>query len=256
MSSFIKVQNINKYFMSDNKETHVLDNINLEINKGEIYCLLGPSGCGKSTILKLLAGFETPTSGQITINDSKIKGIGPDRAVVSQQPNLFPWLTVYENVTFGPRMRKFPADEIKEKALKYIDAVGLNRYKNHYPHQLSGGMQQRVSIARALVNDPSVLLMDEPFAALDAQTRSLMQELTLSVWEQYQTTILFITHDIDEAIFIGDHIGVMSRHPGRIAKEYKIDIPTPRTIDVMTTPEFLNYKTSILKQIQEEVKTS
>jgi NitT/TauT family transport system ATP-binding protein len=256
MPAQIIMQNIDKVFSSDRKQTHVLDNIDLTINKGEIYCLLGPSGCGKSTILKLLAGFESPTRGKVSVNQEIVKSIGPDRAVVFQTPNLFPWLTVYENVVFGLRMKKESADEMKEKASKFIDAVGLKGFENHFPHELSGGMQQRVSIARALVNDPTVLLMDEPFAALDAQTRSLMQELVMKVWEQFHTTILFITHDIDEAIFIGDRIGVMSRNPGRIKQEYVIEIPRPRSIDVITTLEFLNYKSAILKQIQEEVKTS
>src|SRR5690625_2896089 len=183
MKEQIVMDNISKYFTSDSKETHVLDDINITIDKGEIYCLLGPSGCGKSTILKLLAGFETPTEGRILVNKTLVKGISPDRAVVSQAPNLFPWLTVYENVTFGLRMRKVSSEEIKERSVKYINAVGLNEFKEHFPHQLSGGMQQRVSIARALINDPTVLLMDEPFAALDAQTRSLMQELVMEVWE-------------------------------------------------------------------------
>jgi NitT/TauT family transport system ATP-binding protein len=256
MPSQIIMQNIDKIFASDRKQTHVLDNIDLTINKGQIYCLLGPSGCGKSTILKLLAGFENPTGGKVSVNQEIVKSIGPDRAVVFQTPNLFPWLTVYENVVFGLRMKKASSDEMKEKASRFIKAVGLNGFESHFPHELSGGMQQRVSIARALVNDPTVLLMDEPFAALDAQTRSLMQELVMDVWEQFHTTILFITHDIDEAIFIGDRIGVMSRNPGRIKQEYSIDIPRPRLIDVITTLEFLSYKSAILKQIQEEVKTS
>ncbi|GHH99168.1 ABC transporter ATP-binding protein [Neobacillus kokaensis] len=256
MPSQILMQNIDMIFSSERKETHVLDNIDLTINKGEIYCLLGPSGCGKSTILKLLAGFESPTRGKVSVNQEIVKSIGPDRAVVFQTPNLFPWLTVYENVVFGLRMKKTSPGELKEKSSRFIEAVGLKGFENHYPHELSGGMQQRAAIARALVNDPTVLLMDEPFAALDAQTRSLMQELVMDVWEQFHTTILFITHDIDEAIFIGDRIGVMSRNPGRITKEYAIELPRPRKIDVITTPEFLTYKSAILKQIQEEVKTS
>lgn len=256
MPSQIIMQNIDMVFSSERKQTHVLDNIDLTINKGEIYCLLGPSGCGKSTILKLLAGFENPTGGKVSVNGEIVKSIGPDRAVVFQTSNLFPWLTVYENVVFGLRMKKVSAEEMKEKASKFIKAVGLSGFENHFPHEISGGMQQRVSIARALVNDPTVLLMDEPFAALDAQTRSLMQELVLDVWEQFHTTILFITHDIDEAIFLGDRIGVMGRNPGRIKQEYAIEIPRPRTIDVITSPEFLTYKSAILKQIQEEVKTS
>lgn len=256
MPSQIIMQNIDKIFTSDRKQTHVLENIDLTINKGEIYCLLGPSGCGKSTILKLLAGFESPTTGKVTVNEQVVKNIGPDRAVVFQTPNLFPWLTVYENIVFGLSMKKASADEMKEKASKFIKAVGLTGFEKHFPHELSGGMQQRVSIARALVNDPTVLLMDEPFAALDAQTRSLMQELVMNVWEEFHTTILFITHDIDEAIFIGDRIGVMSRNPGRIKKEYSIEISRPRAIDVITTQEFLKYKSAILKQIQEEVRAS
>ncbi|MGE7907448.1 ABC transporter ATP-binding protein [Peribacillus sp. NPDC094092] len=256
MPSQIIMQNIDMIFTSDRKQTHVLDDINLTINKGEIYCLLGPSGCGKSTILKLLAGFERPTRGNVTVNQEIVKSIGPDRAVVFQTPNLFPWLTVYENVVFGLRMKRSSPDELEEKSSKFIEAVGLKGFEKHYPHELSGGMQQRAAIARALVNDPTVLLMDEPFAALDAQTRSLMQELVMNVWEQFHTTILFITHDIDEAIFIGDRIGVMSRNPGLIKKEYAIELPRPRTIDVITTFEFLDYKAAILKQIQEEVKTS
>lgn len=257
MEALIEMKQINKVFTSnDGDDITVLENINLTINKGEIYCLLGPSGCGKSTILKLLAGFDSPTHGKIYANHNEVKNVAPDRAVVFQTPNLFPWLTVYENITFGLKMKKLPATEIKEKTETFIKAVGLTGYEQHYPYQLSGGMQQRVSIARALVNDPTILLMDEPFAALDAQTRLLMQELVMKVWEEFHTTILFITHDIDEAIFLGNKIGVMSRNPGKITEEHVINIPRPRSLEVVTTNEFTSIKSSILTRLQHEVHDS
>lgn len=257
MSTLIELKNVYKEFYSKSGEPiKVLHNINLSINKGEIYCLLGPSGCGKSTILKLLAGFDKVSKGAILVGQKEITGISPDRAVVFQTPNLFPWLTVYENISYGLKMKKVKVSEIKGKVERFIEAVGLKGYEQHYPYQLSGGMQQRVAIARALVNDPTVLLMDEPFAALDAQTRLIMQELVLRVWAEFKTTILFITHDVDEAIFLGDRIGVMSRHPGEIAVELQVDIPRPRSLDVMTTQKFIDIKSRIFKQLQYEVQTS
>jgi NitT/TauT family transport system ATP-binding protein len=257
MEALIEMKQINKVFTSnDGEDITVLENINLTINKGEIYCLLGPSGCGKSTILKLLAGFDSPTQGKIYANHHEVKNVAPDRAVVFQTPNLFPWLTVYENITFGLKMKKIPIAEVKEKTETFIQAVGLTGYEQHYPYQLSGGMQQRVSIARALVNDPTILLMDEPFAALDAQTRLLMQELVMKVWEEFQTTILFITHDIDEAIFLGNKIGVMSRNPGKVTEEHVINIQRPRSFEVVTTKEFTSIKSSILSRLQHEVHNS
>ena len=257
MSGLIEMKHIDKVFSSNIGEPiKVLHQINLSIEKGEIYCLLGPSGCGKSTILKLLAGFDEPTRGSIYVNNKEISGISPDRAVVFQTPNLFPWLTVYDNVAYGLKMRKVNSDEINSKVSTFIQAVGLSGYEKHFPYQLSGGMQQRAAIARALVNDPTVLLMDEPFAALDAQTRTLMQELVMRVWEQFETTILFITHDVDEAIFLGNRIGIMSRHPGEIATELNVNIPRPRYLDVVTTQPFMETKAKILQQLQHEVHTS
>src|SRR5690625_47592 len=189
----------------DKNDILVLDHVNLDIQDGEIYCLLGPSGCGKSTLLKAMAGFDLPTSGTVTIADQPIRKPGPDRAVVSQRPNLFPWQSILDNVMYPVRLRygKNGSRKYVDKANQYMAAMGLQSFAKHYPYQLSGGMQQRAAIARALMCEPRVLLMDEPFGGLDAQTKIVMQELVRELWALYKTTIFFITHDVDEAILLG-----------------------------------------------------
>ena len=230
-------------------DTEVLKEISFDIHEGEILCLLGPSGCGKTTVLNVIAGFQKPTSGEVLVSGRKVSKPGPDRGVVFQEHGLFPWRTALQNILFGPAMLG-KTRESSPLADQYIDLIGLRGFEHHYPHELSGGMQQRVAIARVLVNQPDILLMDEPFGKLDAQTRAVMQVLLLQVWEKLRPTILFITHDLDEAIFLGDRILVMSRGPGRIVKELRVNLPRPRDFDVVTTLEYMEAKRTILNLLK------
>ena len=225
---------------------------NLEIEPGEFVCLLGPSGCGKSTLLNSVAGFVPPTRGELLLDGAAIGGPGPDRGMVFQQHSLFPWKTVQENVAFGPLMAGRTRTEAGSLARTFLSLVGLSAQAGAYPATLSGGMQQRVGIARALANYPSVLLMDEPFGALDAQTRSMMQESLLDIWSEFRNTVLFVTHDIDEAVFLGDRIVVMSASPGRIIADISVDLPRPRGQDLLTTPAFTDIKRECLELIRRE----
>lgn len=229
-----------------------LEDINLGIHEGGFVCLLGPSGCGKSTLLNLVASFESPTEGEIWCDGQLVQEPGPDRAVVFQEPALFPWLTVRDNILAGPRARGVDVGRFLALAKSYVELMGLEGFEHHYPAQLSGGMKQRVAIARVLVLEPEVLLMDEPFGALDAQTRFLMQELLLKVWEQLYRTVLFITHDVDEAVFLADTIYVMTARPGRIKRRVVVDLPRPRTVEMVTSPAFVATKREVLKLIREE----
>ncbi len=229
-----------------------LDDISLEIADRELSVIVGPSGCGKSTLLRLVAGLNRPSSGAVELDARPITGPSRDRGMVFQRYTLFPWLTVHRNVEFGPRIAGVAARERAEAAARYIELVGLKGFENAYPAQLSGGMRQRVALARALANDPKVLLMDEPFGALDSQTRSLMQELLLGIWEREHKTVLFITHDIDEALFLGDRVYVMTARPGRIKEEITVGIPRPRSLDVLTSPEFTELKRYVMAHIREE----
>jgi ABC-type nitrate/sulfonate/bicarbonate transport system ATPase subunit len=229
-----------------------LDYISLAIPDRELSCIVGPSGCGKSTLLRLVAGLERPTSGAITLDGRAITGPSAERGMVFQSYTLFPWLTVRRNVEFGPELRGMPAAERRRIALAFMRQVGLDGFEEAYPDQLSGGMRQRAALARALANDPEILLMDEPFGALDSQTRALMQEMLLGIWEQSHKTVLFVTHDIDEALFLGDVVYVMSARPGRIKEEIAVDIPRPRSLDVLTAPEFALLKRRVLGLIREE----
>ena len=235
---------------SSSGDTAVLEDINFEIREGEILCLLGPSGCGKTTVLNIIAGFLKPTRGEVLVNGVRVDKPGPDRGVIFQEHGLFPWRTALQNVLFGPDMMGRGREESLSLADQYIDLIGLRGFQHHYPHELSGGMQQRVSIARILINRPEILLMDEPFGKLDAQTRATMQILLLDVWGKVHPTILFITHDIDEAIFLGDRIIVMSCHPGRIVKEIEVALSRPRDFDVMTAPEYMEIKRTILNLLK------
>ncbi|MCD6675388.1 MAG: ABC transporter ATP-binding protein [Burkholderiaceae bacterium] len=237
----------------DASDVTAVDNVDFTISDCDIVCLVGPSGCGKSTVLNMIAGFEQPTSGQITVGSTAVSGAGPDRMVVFQSPALFGWMTVYENVVFGPKKQGVPRSRYQADAQRFIDAVGLTEFASHYPYQLSGGMRQRVQIARALVNRPEVLLMDEPFGALDFQTRLLMQELLLKVWSEFRPTIMFITHDVDEAIFLGDRVYVMSRRPGRLKEQVDVPFPKPRSMSVLTDPAFISLKERVLQSIKDEL---
>ena len=229
----------------------------MEVWPNEIVCLLGPSGCGKSTVLNLIAGFEFPTSGEVSLDGRPILKPGPDRGVIFQEHALFPWLNVEQNIAFGKKLRGGVGDEVRYggSVKKYVELMGLNSFERHYPSQLSGGMKQRVAIARVLVNEPEVMLMDEPFAALDAQTRLSMQMLLLGVWERLRTTILFITHDIDEAVFLGDRIYVMTARPGRIKTLIPVPLGRPRTYEMVLSAAFNETKARIFELIKEETKT-
>jgi NitT/TauT family transport system ATP-binding protein len=229
-----------------------LGDVDLDVEAREIVSVVGPSGCGKSTILKLIAGFDVPTAGVVMVNGRSLDPPGPDRAVVFQSPALFDWLTVQDNVVFGPRHRGEPKREYLARARELIDAVGLGGWERHYPYQLSGGMRQRVQLARALINRPAVLLMDEPFGALDAQTRARMQELLLRIWANYHPTVLLVTHDVEEALLVAHRVYVMTRAPGRIKDCLTVPFSHPRGVDLVGTAEFAALKYSILKSLWEE----
>lgn len=224
----------------------------LEIEPGQFVCLLGPSGCGKSTLLNTVAGFVEPTIGRVDVDGETITKPGPDRGMVFQQHSLFPWMTVKKNVAFGPLMAGLGQSKADSTARTFISLVGLSAYEDHYPAMLSGGMQQRVGIARALANYPAVLLMDEPFGALDAQTRAMMQESLLKLWASFRNTVLFVTHDVDEAIFLADRVVVMSASPGRLIADIRVALPRPRHGDLLTNPEFLKTKKRCLDLIRAE----
>jgi NitT/TauT family transport system ATP-binding protein len=230
-----------------------LDDINLEVAKNEFLCLLGPSGCGKSTLLNMIAGFEKSTSGTVTVDGQLITAPGSDRGVVFQQANLMPWLPIWENVAFHLLLRGGQKVARRATAQRYIDMVGLSGFENHYPSELSGGMNQRVGIARALLMNPQVILMDEPFGALDEQTRMGMQNELVRIWQEHQGTIVFVTHGIDEALTLGTHVAVMSARPGRIREIIPLDLPRPRDI---TSPQFNEIKRHILELLRLERVTS
>jgi len=234
--------------------TLALEALNLEIAPAEIVSIVGPTGCGKSTALNLVAGFETASSGVARVNGQPVSGPGADRGVVFQQASLFPWLTVLDNVVLGVQSRGEARASYEPRALALLAEVGLAGFERHYPYQLSGGMQQRVQIARALVGQPDILLMDEPFGALDYQTRLLMQKLLLRLWSHFRPTILFITHDVGEAIFISDRVVAMTRRPGRVKLELPVHAPKPRDYEFMSTPEFHALQRQLVRAVQDEVE--
>jgi NitT/TauT family transport system ATP-binding protein len=223
-----------------------LAGIDLTIAPGQLVSVLGPSGCGKSTIIGAVAGFVAPSAGEVRVDGQRVGGPGSDRGVVFQQHTLFPWKTAAANVEFGLKMRGAGRRERQDAARRMLALVGLAEFADHYPHQLSGGMQQRVNLARVLVNRPRVILMDEPFCALDAQTRLHMQQLLLGLWEQFGMTIVFVTHDVDEAVFLSDRVVVLTERPGRIQTQIPIDLPRPRTHDLLTSAGFVARKREIL----------
>jgi NitT/TauT family transport system ATP-binding protein len=248
----LKVQGITKRFRSHGVEVLALDGIDMEISDKEFATILGPSGCGKSTLLRILAGLSSPTSGSATLDGKLIQGPGRERGMVFQNYTLFPWLTVRENIEFGLRLSGKDKAHCQEVANQFIEKIGLKGFENAYPKSLSGGMKQRVAIARALANDPSILLLDEPFGALDTQTRSLMQELLLQIWEEFHKTIVFVTHDVEEAVFLSDRIFVMTARPGRIKAVLEVPLPRPRGYEVKSSPEFLRVKDEVARLIREE----
>jgi len=248
------VNELYKTFTTDTSMVNALEDINMHVEPNEFAVIVGPSGCGKTTLLNIAAGLEIATRGTISLNGDIITGPGRDRGMVFQSYTLFPWLTVEENVAFGPRQQGMSSKDIESKVHHYLQVTELLGFRKLYPRALSGGMKQRVAIARALANDPKVLLMDEPFGALDAQTRVVMQELLLQVWEEDQKTILFITHDIDEAILLADTIYIMTRQPGTIKKTMSVQLKRPRDHSFMVTPEFIQMKKEIVELIWEESK--
>ena len=246
------VHGVEKVYQSKSGPVFALDHIDLQVHPKEFLSLLGTSGCGKSTLLRIICGLEEATAGSVWHKGQELHGPGPDRGMVFQAYTLFPWLTVLENIEFGLRQKKLPKKESRDIAEHYIDLVGLRGFEQQCPNSLSGGMKQRVAIARALANDPDVLLLDEPFGALDMQTRGVMQELLLDVWQRSPKTIIMVTHDIDEAIFLADRVAIMSARPGRIKDIVDINIPYPRTQETKLTPEFNELKNHIWSQVYQE----
>ena len=250
----IAIRNIVKTFADRARDREVLavDTINLTIRDNDFVCLLGPSGCGKSTLLNMIAGFEKPSSGRIEVAGTLVERPGADRGVVFQQPTLMPWLNVVDNVAFHLKLKGLGKAERRARAQDFVDLVGLTGFEGHYPSELSGGMNQRVGIARALLMNPRVILMDEPFAALDAQTKLEMQEELVDIWQRIKCTIVFVTHSVDEALVLGNRIAVMTRRPGRIRDVFDFDMPRPRDI---TSPEFNDAKRRVLGLIREEARS-
>ena len=248
----LEVKDLTKIYHSQNGDVTAIDHVNLQVEESEFVMIVGPSGCGKTTLINMIGGLDEATSGQVILDGKEIEGPGPDRGMVFQGYSLFPWLTVLKNVEFGMKMRKVPAEERTRKAMEYIKLVGLEGFENALPKQLSGGMKQRVAIARTLANEPEMLLMDEPFGALDAQTRVVMQELLAKISRETRTTILFITHDIDEAVLLGDRIYVMSRRPGTIREVITSSLPAERNHNCFVLPQFLEKKKKIMDMLWQE----
>lgn len=253
MSKLI-VENVSRVFpaVRGGTPTRALEPTSLTVADNDFVTILGPSGCGKSTLLRMVAGLDTPTTGRILLDGKAITGPGADRGMVFQSYTLFPWLTVAENVAFGLRERGISQKERSAIAREWLNKVGLTSFANHFPKQLSGGMQQRTAIARALANDPKILLLDEPFGALDNQTRALMQELLLGIWERERKTVIFVTHDIEEAIFLASRVVVMSARPGRIKADIPVDLPHPRHYTIKTSPAFSDLKARLTEEIRVE----
>ena len=253
LSPKLSIQGVSRTFTSPKGvQTHALTPVNFDVQENDFVTILGPSGCGKSTLLRIVAGLDLPSTGVVMLDGQPVDGPGADRGMVFQSYTLFPWLTIEENIRFGLRERGMPEREQKERADYFIAKVGLRGFEEHFPKQLSGGMQQRTAIARALANDPKILLMDEPYGALDNQTRVLMQELLLGIWESAQKTVLFVTHDIDEAIFMANRVAVFSARPGRIKTELAVDFPHPRHYTIKTSPEFMALKARLTEEIRAE----
>jgi NitT/TauT family transport system ATP-binding protein/sulfonate transport system ATP-binding protein len=248
---FLAIESLSRVFpgVRGGAPTPALDKTDLAVEDNDFICLLGPSGCGKSTLLRIVAGLDSPSTGRVMLDGAPVTAPGPDRGMVFQSYTLFPWLTVRQNILFGSR-------STAQKAKELVARVGLRGFEDHFPKMLSGGMQQRTALARALANDPKILLLDEPFGALDNQTRALMQELLLGIWEADRKTVLFVTHDIDEAIFMANRVAVMTARPGRIKSDVKIDLPHPRHYTMKTSPEFSRYKARLTEEIRiEAMKT-
>ena len=226
----LEIRRVSKRFQVGGDVIEALSPVDLAIARGEFVCLLGASGCGKSTLLRIIAGFEAASAGEVLAAGKTVAGPGPDRGMVFQDYALFPWMTVRQNIAFGPRQRGLPRDEVSDIATRYAAMVGLGRFADRYPHQLSGGMKQRVAIARCLANEADVLLMDEPFGALDALTRAKLQDELLEIWQRTRTTIIFVTHSVEEAVLLADRVVVMSASPGRVDSDHPVGLPRPRDV--------------------------
>lgn len=251
----ISIRELTKVFYKKQNSVTAIEDISLEIEEGEFVCIVGPSGCGKTTLLRILAGLETQSSGDFIIQQSQKER--PSQSMVFQEKGIFPWLTVENNVAFGLNMRHLPKALVKERTDYFLKKVGLEKFANMYPKELSGGMKQRVSIARAFANDPEILLMDEPFGALDEQNKYILQEELLSIWSETKKTVIFITHSIDEALYLSDRVILMSAQPGKIKAEIKIDLPRPRKQeDIRSNPEMAAKFLEIWNHLQEEVQGS
>jgi len=245
----IQMRNLSKSFVKGKRTVVALDDFEIDVRAGEIVCLLGPSGCGKTTVLRIVAGLETPTKGRILLRGKPVAGPGPDRGMVFQEFALFPWRTVRKNIEFGPEVKGDPPEERAAASARYVELVGLNGFEDSHPKELSGGMKQRVGIARALANNPAVLLMDEPFGSLDAQTRNLMQKELLRIWTATKNTVLFVTHSVDEAVFLADRIVVMTARPGKVREIIEVGLPRPRD---RTSNEFISVRGKVLAELDEE----
>ena len=250
----LRIENVSRTFSGVRGGAPVLalQPTDLAVPENDFITLLGPSGCGKSTLLRIVAGLDRPTTGQVLLDGRTVTGPGPERGMVFQSYTLFPWLTVAENIAYGLAERKVPESRRRETVAHYVDRMGLGGFEHHWPKQLSGGMQQRTAIARALANDPAILLLDEPFGALDNQTRGLMQELLLGIWERDRKTVLFVTHDIEEAIFLASRVLVMSARPGRIKTDLTVDLAHPRSYRIKTNPAFTELKERLTEEIRGE----
>jgi NitT/TauT family transport system ATP-binding protein len=245
----IDCRGLTKAYGTGDHAVVAVEKAEFSIKEREFVCLLGPSGCGKSTILHVIAGFIKPSDGRVTVWNRPVVGPATDRGVVFQRHTLFPWKSVAQNIAVGPRMRGVPAQEIQRIVDHYLDITGLTDFRHRYPRELSVGMQQRVGLGRAFANDPGILLMDEPFGSLDAQTRLRMQELLLSVWSEHRKTVLFVTHDIEEAILLSDRVLILSPRPARVHEDIAIDVPRPRTHDTLTQPDCVALKSRIMRSI-------
>jgi NitT/TauT family transport system ATP-binding protein len=250
MLAKIRIEGVSRAFGADGRPALALDVVDLEVAEREFLCLLGPSGCGKSTLLNIIAGFIAPTTGQVLVDGKPVTAPGADRGVVFQEYVLFPWLTVLDNVEFGPRLRGVPGEERRRASRQYLELVGLGGHAEKFPGQLSGGMKQRVAIARALANRPSIVLMDEPFGALDAQTREVLQDELARIQRVEHKTIIFVTHSIREAVYLADRVVVMTRAPGRIKEVFPIKLADVRD---RFAPEFTRYESEITQVVKEEV---
>jgi len=245
-ADILTISGVTKRFAVGDGELEALAPIDLAIPKGEFVCMIGASGCGKSTLLRIVAGFEEPTTGEVSIDGKVITGPGSDRGMVFQDYALFPWMTVKENISFGPRQRHLPREEIGRTTDEFVRMVGLERFADRYPNQLSGGMKQRVAIARVLANNANILLMDEPFGALDALTREQLQNELLQIWKRTGVTTIFVTHSVEEAVLLADRVLVMSAGPGRIDSDFRIDLPRPRDV---SSPEFNALRRDVARRL-------